>query len=73
MKTKVDGKDGSGGCRREGQATKKIKRPAKGSGQSDDDPWLAIFRENQEREERVMAALEGSENNFKHLFLPAIS
>ena len=70
--TKVDGKDGSEGCRKEGKATKKIKRPAKGSGQSDDDPWLAIFRENQEREERMMAALKRSENNFKDLFLTAI-
>ena len=53
--------------------TKKRKCPSKGSGQSDDDPWLAIFRESQEREERVMEALERSENNFKDLFLTAIT
>ena len=69
---KVDGKDGSEGCSKEGKATKKRKRPSKGSGQSDDDPWLAIFRENQEREGRMMAAFERSENSFKDLFLTAI-
>lgn len=70
---KVDCEDGSGYGKKGGKATKKRKRPSKGSGQSDDDPWLAIFRESQEREERMMAALERSENNFKDLFLTAIT
>jgi len=65
---KEGSKDGSEG----GKATKKKKRSSKGSGQNDDDPWLAIFKESQEREERMMAALERSENNFKDLFLTAI-
>lgn len=60
-------KDGGKG----GKVTKK-KRSSKGSGQNDDDSWLAIFKESQEREERMMAALERSENNFKDLFLTAI-
>jgi len=65
---KEGSKDGSKG----GKATKKKKCSSKGSGQNDDDPWLAIFKESQEREERMMAALERSENNFKDLFLTAI-
>lgn len=70
---KVDCEDGSGDGKKGGKVTKKRKRPPKGPGQSDDDPWLAIFRESQEREERMMAALERSENNFKDLFLTAIT
>jgi len=65
---KEGSKDGSEG----GKATKKKKRSSKGSGQNDDDPWLAIFKESQEREEWMMAALEKSENTFKDLFLTAI-
>ena len=48
---KVDFEDGSGDGKKGGKATMKRKRPSKGSGQSDEDPWLAIFRQSQERED----------------------
>ena len=63
------GKDVSKNGGKSGKATRKRKRQ---SGQTDDDPWLALFRESQEREEKMMEALERSENNFKDLFLSAI-
>ena len=54
------------------KTTKRRKHQSKGSRPVEDDPWLQIFQESQKREEKMMEALERSENNFKDLFLTAI-